>query len=67
MHCRTAAALFLHAEEKQALSLTAGEPLHCVDAICEPPGAVTTQRGICKLAPSRERPALIAVMRPVRP
>jgi hypothetical protein len=46
MHCRTAAALFLHAEEKQLFSLTAGEPPHCVDAICEPPGAVTTQRGI---------------------
>ena len=68
MHCRTAAALFLHAEEKQLFSLTAGEPPHCVDAICEPPGAVTTQRGICsRPAPSRERPALIAVMRPLRP
>ena len=67
MHCRTAAALFLHAAEKQLFLLTTGEPPHCVDAICEPPSAVTTQRGICRLAPSRERPALIAVMRPVRP
>mmetsp|Transcript_57890 Transcript_57890/g.114920 ORF Transcript_57890/g.114920 Transcript_57890/m.114920 type:complete len:312 (+) Transcript_57890:262-1197(+) len=43
------------------------EPSHCVDAICEPPGCISTQRGMCSVRPLEEMPAFMAVMRWANP